>query len=209
MVVPVVRVADEDFLAGGQGAEDVGATSYLRMTSQILMARFSVMDSITGRLESFRKENRQYSEHSNSPLNNCAAIIVLFKRKGGKLEFPARELPVSGLQSLNVGSLQAFSAAGNLEFDGLSLVKGAVAVRLDSGEMDENVLAALALDEAKALAGVKPLYCTPFFHRSIPFHLKAIWCTLFPEGTFEVNRASFADSNDTAVRWAENKKAAS
>jgi len=113
------------------------------------------------------------------------------------------------LQKLNVGSLQALRAAGNLEFDGLSLVKGAVAVRLDGGEMDENVLSALALDEAKALAGVKPLYCTLFFHRSVPFHLKAIWCTLLPEGTFEVNRASFADSNDTAVRRAENKKAAS
>jgi len=29
VVVAVVRVADEDFLAGGQGAEDVGATSFL------------------------------------------------------------------------------------------------------------------------------------------------------------------------------------
>ena len=77
------------------------------------------------------------------------------------------------LQSLNVGSLQAFRAAGNLEFDGLSLVKGAVAVRLDGGEMDEDVLAALALDETKALASVKPLYCTLFFHRSVPFQIKS------------------------------------
>ena len=31
VVVAVVRVAGEDFLTGGQGAEDVGATSCLRM----------------------------------------------------------------------------------------------------------------------------------------------------------------------------------
>jgi hypothetical protein len=40
--------------------------------------------------------------------------------------------------------------------------------------MDENVLAALALDESKALAGVKPLHCTLFFHRNVPLKIKAI-----------------------------------
>ena len=30
--------------------------------------------------------------------------------------------------------------------------------------MDENVLAGLALDEPKALAGIEPLYCSLFFH---------------------------------------------
>jgi hypothetical protein len=29
--------------------------------------------------------------------------------------------------------------------------------------MDENVLAALALDESKALAGIEPLHCSLFF----------------------------------------------
>jgi hypothetical protein len=94
---------------------------------------------------------------------------------------------------LNVGSLQALGAADNLEFNGLSLVEGAVAVRLNRGEMDENVLAALALDESKAFAGVKPLYCSLFFHRIVPLIKKAIWCTLFPE-SFQGSRASFADS---------------
>jgi len=100
---------------------------------------------------------------------------------------------------LNVGSLQTLGALHNLKFNGLSLVEGTIAFRLDSGEMDEDVLAALALDETKALAGVKPLYCTLFFHKCVLFKLKAIWCTLFPETNFEVNRASFADSDDTAV----------
>src|SRR6516165_9920437 len=89
------------------------------------------------------------------------SIMLGTQRKGGKAEaFPPREFSVSGLQRLNVGSLQTLGAFHNLKFNGLSLVEGTVAFRLDSGEMDENVLAALALDETKALAGVKPLYCT-------------------------------------------------
>ena len=80
---------------------------------------------------------------------------------------PTRDY-VSGLQRLNVGSLQALGAADNLEFNGLALVKRAVAVRLNGGEMDENVLTALALDETKTLGGVKPLHCSLFFHRCVP-----------------------------------------
>jgi hypothetical protein len=87
----------------------------------------------------------------------------------------------SGLERLNVGSLQALGAADNLEFNGLTLIERAITVRLNSGEMDENVLAALALDETKTLAGVKPLHCSLFFHRCVPLIIKAIWCTLLPE----------------------------
>jgi hypothetical protein len=74
---------------------------------------------------------------------------------------------------LNVGSLQTLGAADNLEFNGLTLVKRAIAVRLNSGEMDENVLAALALDESKAFASVKPLHCSLFFHRCVPLNYKS------------------------------------
>jgi hypothetical protein len=74
----------------------------------------------------------------------------------------------SGLQRLNVGSLQALGAADNLEFNGLPLIQRAIAVRLNRGKMDENVLSALALDESKALTGIKPLHCTLFFHRCVP-----------------------------------------
>jgi len=70
---------------------------------------------------------------------------------------------------LNVGSLQALRALDDLEFNGLPLVEGAIAVSLYGGEMDENVLAALTLDETKALAGVEPLDCTLFFHRCFLF----------------------------------------
>jgi hypothetical protein len=91
------------------------------------------------------------------------------KKKAGSSRPPPEDCKKSGLQRLNVGSLQALGAADNLEFNGLSLVEGAIAVRLNGGEMDENVLAALALDETEALAGVKPLYCTLFFHRCFLF----------------------------------------
>jgi len=75
----------------------------------------------------------------------------------------------SGLESLNVGGLQPLGTADNLEFNGLTLIERAIAVRHDSGEVDENVLTSLALDETKALAGVEPLDCTLFFHRCFLF----------------------------------------
>ena len=95
------------------------------------------------------------------------------KIKGGKREPPAGDCQKSGLQGLNVGSLQALGATDNLKFNGLTVRKGAVAVGLDGREMDENVLAALALDETKAFAGVKPLDCTLFFHRCVPLNKKS------------------------------------
>jgi hypothetical protein len=67
------------------------------------------------------------------------------------------------LQRLNVRGLQALGAANDLKFDCLAVAQGAIAIRLDRGEMDENVLSGLALDETKALAGVKPLYSSLFF----------------------------------------------
>jgi len=90
------------------------------------------------------------------------------QKKRREAEAP-RPLSENGLERLNVGSLQTLRSAHNLEFNGLSLVEGAVPVALDGGEMDENVLAALALDETKSFAGVKPLHCTLFFHRCFSF----------------------------------------
>jgi hypothetical protein len=37
--------------------------------------------------------------------------------------------------------------------------------------MHENILAALALDESIALAGVKPLHCSLFFHKNLILNL--------------------------------------
>ncbi len=67
------------------------------------------------------------------------------------------------LQGLNVGGLQALWAADNLKFDRLAVVQAAVPIRLNRGEMDENVLSGLALDKSKAFAGIEPLHCSLFF----------------------------------------------
>jgi hypothetical protein len=67
------------------------------------------------------------------------------------------------LEGLYVRGLQALGALGNFEFNSLAIVQRLIAISHDRGEMDENVLAALALDEAEALAGIEPLHCTLFF----------------------------------------------
>jgi hypothetical protein len=67
------------------------------------------------------------------------------------------------LEGLYVRGLQALGALGNFEFNRLAIVQRLIAISHDRGEMDENVLTALALDEAEALAGIEPLHCTLFF----------------------------------------------
>lgn len=82
---------------------------------------------------------------------------------------------VEWLQGLNVGGLQALGAADNLKLDRLAIVQAPVSIRLDRGEMDENVLSGLALDETITLTGVEPLHCSLFFaHFLFLFSIKAI-----------------------------------
>ena len=73
------------------------------------------------------------------------------------------------LQGGDVRCLQALGARGHFEFNRLAFVQRLVALRLNRGEVDENVLAGLALDESKALAGIKPLYCSLFFQLCFSF----------------------------------------
>jgi len=68
------------------------------------------------------------------------------------------------LQAGDVRCLQALGAGGNFEFNRLAFVQRFVPFRLNRGKVDEDVLAGLALDEAEALAGIEPLYCSLFFH---------------------------------------------
>jgi hypothetical protein len=78
------------------------------------------------------------------------------------------------LQRLNVRSLQALGAADDFKLDRLAVVQRAITIRNDGGEMDENVLPRLALDEAIALAGIEPLHCSLFFiHFSFLFSNKS------------------------------------
>src|SRR5580698_9298939 len=68
------------------------------------------------------------------------------------------------LQAGYVRCLQALGAAGDFEFNRLAFVQRFVPVRLNRGKVDENILAGLALDEPKSLAGIEPLHCSLFFH---------------------------------------------
>ena len=74
-----------------------------------------------------------------------------------------------GLEGGDVRCLQALGALGHFEFNRLAFVQRFVALRLNRGEVDENVLAGLALDESKSLAGIEPLYCSLFFQLCISF----------------------------------------
>lgn len=67
------------------------------------------------------------------------------------------------LEGLYVRGLQTLGALGDFEFNRLAIVQRLIAISHDRGEMDENVLTALALDETEALAGIEPLHCSLFF----------------------------------------------
>ena len=71
------------------------------------------------------------------------------------------------LEGLDVRGLEAFRSLRDFEFNSLAIVQRLIAISQNRGEMDENVLAALALDEAEALAGIEPLHCSLFFTHCI------------------------------------------
>src|SRR6266849_6430615 len=83
------------------------------------------------------------------------------------------------LEGLDVRGLQALGAFGDFEFNRLAIIQRLVAISHDRGEMDENVLSTLALDESKALAGIEPLHCTLFFtHLLLLFSVDRVAITL-------------------------------
>src|SRR4029077_19257184 len=81
---------------------------------------------------------------------------------------PKRTRP-GQLEAGHVGCLQTFGAGCYLKLDSLTFVQGLIAVGLNCGEMHENILAALALDKSITFAGVKPLHCSLFFHKTLLF----------------------------------------
>jgi hypothetical protein len=64
--------------------------------------------------------------------------------------------------------LQTFRPLLDFELDLLSLIQRLVTVALNGGKMDENILARLALNEAKTFRSVKPLHYTLLFAHGIP-----------------------------------------
>ena len=86
------------------------------------------------------------------------------------------------LEGLDVRGLQALGTLGDFEFNRLAIIQRLVAISHDCGEMDENVLAALALDESKALAGIEPLHCSLFFTHCIYSFLLTALRSYFESG---------------------------
>ena len=85
------------------------------------------------------------------------------KRAGRRSAPPEMYFCEVKLEGLYVRGLQALGALGDFEFNRLAIIQRLVAISHDRGEMDENVLSTLALDESKALAGIEPLHCSLFF----------------------------------------------
>src|SRR2546427_2880045 len=73
-----------------------------------------------------------------------------------------------GLEGGDVRCLQALWTLSDIEFDRLPLGERPVPVSLNRGEVHENILAGLTLDESESLAGIEPLYCSLFFHLVVP-----------------------------------------
>src|SRR5258708_40340664 len=73
------------------------------------------------------------------------------------------------LQGANVFSLPALLSFGHSEFNRLTLLKAAIAIRLDRGEVDENVLSILTCNKTEALCGVEPLNCSLFHFVSLSY----------------------------------------
>jgi hypothetical protein len=62
--------------------------------------------------------------------------------------------------------LETFGPSSDFKFNCLAFVQRLVPVALNGGEVHEYIFAGLALYESEALAGVKPLYGSLFFHGS-------------------------------------------
>src|SRR5260370_11569281 len=101
------------------------------------------------------------------------------------------------LEGLDVRGLQALGTLGDFEFNRLAIIQRLVAISHDRGEMDENVLSTLALDESKALAGIEPLHCTLFFTHCFYSFLMTAMRSYFESGrvgTALVNKLSGAST---------------
>ncbi len=66
------------------------------------------------------------------------------------------------LERLNVLSLPALRSLHDVELNRLPFLKAAETIRLDGGEVNENVLAILAADKPESLSVVEPLYSSLF-----------------------------------------------
>jgi hypothetical protein len=74
----------------------------------------------------------------------------------------SEQIAQANLDNLNVLSLPALGALGDVELNALAFLKRTETVRLDGSVMDEDVLAVFAAQKSKSLGVVKPLDCALF-----------------------------------------------
>src|SRR5438876_422742 len=75
------------------------------------------------------------------------------------------------LHANDVCRLESLRTLEQVKLHHLAFVQRAVAVLLDSGEMDENVLSRGPLDEAVAFGSIEPFHCSFLSHETDSFRL--------------------------------------
>src|SRR6478609_5064508 len=96
----------------------------------------------------------------------------------------------------DVSGLQALGTLCHFELHPGAFIQGAISLRLDRREVNEDVFPVLPLDKAISLGCVKPLHCSFFFHLPI-FLLKRI---TEPHRTPACNKAA-PDNKKGAAEW--------
>ena len=84
------------------------------------------------------------------------------KIKGGHSGRPYRTLLLKLLEDLHVLCLPAFGTFDDVELHRLAFLQAAETVRLNCGEMNENVFSILTGNKAVALRVIEPLNCSLF-----------------------------------------------
>ena len=93
-------------------------------------------------------------------------------------------------QNVNEAGFREPGLLRHLELHALTFGQAAESVSLDGGVMDEDVLAALALDKTKTLGIVKPLHCS-LFHVQVHFFLLLMLRRIRAGSYYRAGTASF------------------
>ncbi len=105
---------------------------------------------------------------SHSDFSNLQIKIFSQNTKGGPVRPPFRFVE-KWLSRFYVFCLPALGPLHYVKLYLLTFLQAAEAIRLDGGEMHEDILAVLAADKSIALGIVKPLHCSCFHLLLISF----------------------------------------
>src|SRR5947207_6875832 len=83
----------------------------------------------------------------------------------GREAYPNSCVLGRNLAAADVRCLKAFRPLQQIELNRLALVKAAIAIFLNSGEVNKNIFARGPLNKHIALGPVEPLYCTLLSHK--------------------------------------------